>query len=212
MLKWLVVLVAAVSALLPLPASAMEFRLLQSAAGSRSVVATGEIRPGDAQRLGRALEFASRQKNGPRQLLLDSPGGSVGEALAMADVMDRVGVTVIVPAHAVCASACASILFVSGKYRSIAKGGGLLVHSCFDDRTGQKVDDCDLYIAAHAQQEGASGLAMMALQEAAGTRAAFLMNEQGAACFGLTREAGHANPRTPPCIAALRRHARRVAR
>jgi hypothetical protein len=203
------VLVVVVLALTAAPAEAMAFRLLQSPNGVRSVVATGEIVPGDARRLERALGLASRQKNGTKALLLASPGGSVAEALAMANVMDRVGVSVTIPAHAICASACASVLFVSGKYRSIDKGGGLLVHSCFDDRTGRKVDGCDLYIAAHAQQEGASGLAMMALQEAAGTNAAFLMNQAGAACFGLTRRAGHANPPTPPCIAAaLRAHRR----
>lgn len=188
------------------PASAMDFGLLQTGSGQRLVVASGMIVPGDARKLGLALNQATRSRNGTKELLLDSPGGVVVEALAMADLMDQVGVSTVVPAGAICGSACASVLFVSGKYRHIDKGGVLAIHSCFDARDGEKMDLCDELIAEHAQYEGVPGGAMMALQEAAGTHAAFVFDNAGAACFGLTREAGAT--KSAKCLHAARHGSR----
>ncbi len=202
------VVVGLAFALGTLPAAAMRFQMLETGTGQRIVVATGEIRDGDARMLGWTLDQATRDRNGMKELTLDSPGGLVREAFSMAGLMDKVGVTTIVPAQAVCASACASVLFVSGKYRSIEKGGVLAIHSCYDDRSGQKMDDCNALISIHAQYEGSSGLAMMALQEVAGTRTAIGFDAKGAACFGLTKQPG-ASTRTPPCIAALNKAVQR---
>lgn len=183
------------------PADAMEFSVLQGKGGQRVVLAAGEISPGDAGMLAQALALASRGRNGTKQLLLDSPGGTVGDALAMADVMDAERVSTVVPAGAICASACASVLFVSGKYRTVEKGGALVIHSCYDARNGAQVDFCNLMISAHAQYEGASGAAMMAMQEVAGTRSALVLGSDGAACFGLTGRAGKPGQgNTPPCL------------
>jgi hypothetical protein len=183
------------------PAAAMDFSVLQAKGGQRVVLAAGEIMPGDARLLAQALALATRGRNGTKQLLLDSPGGTVGDALAMADVMDAERVSTEVPAGAICASACASVLFVSGKYRAVDKGGALVIHSCYDARNGQQVDFCNAMISAHAQYEGASGAVMMAMQEAAGTNAALVLGSNGAACFGLTGRAGSgARDGTPPCL------------
>ena len=180
-------------ALAALPAQAMQFRLVQSA-GQVAVLATGAIGPGDADRLAAALRRATRDRHGTKELLISSVGGVVAEAWAMADVINQVGVTTIVPAGSLCASACASVVFVAGKYRTIQKGGQLAIHSCFDDRNGQKMDDCDALISARAEQEGISGRAMMAFQEMApGPDSAIVFDPANAACFGLTRAPGKAS-------------------
>lgn len=205
-------MLAVLFALLPglvAPAAAMDFSVLQSKSGQRVVLAAGEIAPGDAQLLAQALAMATRGRNGTKQLLLDSPGGTVGDALAMADVMDAERVSTVVPSGAICASACASVLFVSGKYRTVDKGGALVIHSCYDARNGRQVDFCNAMISAHAQYEGASGAVMMAMQEAAGTNAALVLGSNGAACFGLTGRAGSAaRDGTPPCLKAAAKPSR----
>src|ERR1700712_2358268 len=131
LLASILVLAAALSAL---PADAMDFSLLRTASGQTEVLASGEIIPGDAPRLARALRHATPDAHGTRRILLDSPGGSVVDAIDMADLMNQIGVLTVVPAKAMCASACASVLFVAGKYRTVEKGGQLLIHSCFDAR------------------------------------------------------------------------------
>lgn len=171
------------------PAAAMRFKLVTTS-GQVVVSATGDIVTGDARRLTRALAKASLDKFGTRKLLLDSAGGQVVEAFKMAEVLDKIAVTILVPKGAVCASACASILFVSGKYRTVAEGGALAIHSCFDTSNGRPMKECNALIADHADYVGASGKAVMALQQAAGTEAVFLIDQKGAACLGLSRVPG----------------------
>ena len=124
---------------------------------------------------------------------------------------DAEAITTIVPAGSLCASACASVVFVAGKYRTIQKGGQLAIHSCFDDRNGQKMDDCDALISARAEQEGISGRAMMAFQEMApGPDSAIVFDPANAACFGLTRAPGKASlGDRAPCIVQAMKAAKR---
>jgi hypothetical protein len=203
------VVLALLAAVFALPASAMDFAVVKSG-GQRVVFASGVINPGDAALLAAALDLATRGKSRTKQLILNSPGGNAFEALAMADVMDRVGVSTVVPAHALCASACASVLFVSGRYRRIEKGGYLAIHSCFDRRNGQAAAFCNAVISVHADREGVSGPAMMAFQQVAGTHAALLFDAKNAACFGLTKQTGRAGARAAaPCIDAAMKAQRR---
>ena len=191
------------------PASAMDFHLLTMGNGQVAVVATGVIKSGDVRRLTVALNRATPGRDGTKLLVLSSPGGDVGQAGQMSEIMDQVGVSTLVPAGAMCGSACASILFVSGKYRTIEKGGVLAIHSCSDARTGQQMEFCNLIISAHAQHEGASGIAMMALQQVAGTHNIFVLGPDAAACFGFTRKVGGPVKATAPCIQAAMKQARR---
>jgi hypothetical protein len=209
-LSMLRLLVALAVLLAPLPAEAMQFRLVKSD-GQVAVLATGEIVPGDAGRLAAALQHVPRDRHGTKELLISSIGGVVAEAWAMADVIGEVGVTTIVPAGSLCASACASVVFVAGKYHTIEKGGQLAIHSCFDERNGRKIDDCDALISARAEQEGISGRAMMAFQEMApGPDSAIVFDRANAACFGLTRAPGKAAlGDRAPCIVAAMKAARR---
>jgi hypothetical protein len=202
MLRLLGVLAALCACFNVIPANAMQFSVLQGSTGQKIVLAQGEIVEGDAGKLVRALRRASVDKHGTRTVWLNSPGGSVIDAMNMADVINAVGVTTVVPARAMCASACASVVFVAGKYRTVEKGGQLMIHSCFDARNGQKMDQCDAVISQRAQANGLSGRAMMAFQEIApGPQYGVLFNAADAACFGLTHAPGKAElGDNAPCI------------
>jgi ATP-dependent protease ClpP protease subunit len=207
------VLVALAFVLVALPASAMQFSLV-SFGGQRAVLAQGEIKPGDARRLRAALARIGRDRHGTKDLLLDSPGGTVADAWDMADVMDAVGVTTIVPNRAVCASACASVLFVAGRYRVVGKAGRLAIHSCYDARSGGKVEACDAALSVRAARRGVSGIALMAFQELApGPDSIVVLDARDAACYGLTRAPGKtAAGDNAPCIKAALEAARAHSR
>jgi hypothetical protein len=188
-------------ALVAMPASAMNFKFATTRDGLKVVIGVGEIRQGDARRLERALEKAERDRHGTKRLYLESIGGLVVEALKMADVISADSVSTIVRKDKVCASACASILFVAGKYRTVEKGGLLAIHSCYDTRNGRAVSECNAMISAHAETAGVSGATMMALQEAAGSDTVIVFESEDAACFGLTLKPGsRPSKRTPKCV------------
>jgi hypothetical protein len=197
----LAALMVAGLALLAAPAAAMNFKFATTGDGLRVVVAAGEIRQGDARRLARALEKAGRDRHGAKRLYLESIGGLVVEALEMADIISAQGVATIVRKGKICASACASILFVAGKYRTVEKGALLAIHSCYDTRNGRAVSECNAMISARAEAVGVSGDTMMALQEAAGSDAVIVFEAEDAACFGLTLKPGsRPSRRTPKCV------------
>ena len=77
-----------------------------------------------------------------------------------------------------------------------------MIHSCFDARNGQKMDECDAVISQRAEANGLSGRAMMAFQEIApGPQYGVLFNAADAACFGLTHAPGKAElGDNAPCI------------
>lgn len=182
------------------PAAAMTFKVATTSKGFQVIIAKGDIARGDARRLARALEKADRDRHGMKQLYLESEGGLVYDALEMATLMREVGVSTVVRKGTVCASACASVLFVAGKYRTVEKGGLLAIHSCYDNRSGRPATECNAIISAQAETSGVSALTMMALQEAAG-RDIIVFESDDAACFGLTLKPG-AKPRKgkAPCI------------
>src|SRR3569623_2558408 len=150
MLRLFGIAAALLACLAALPADAMQFSMLKGANGQKIVLAQGEIVQGDAGKLVRALRRASVDRHGTRTVWLNSPGGSVIDSMNMADVIGAVGVTTVVPAKAMCASACASVVFVAGRYRTVEKGGQLMLHSCFDARNGRKMDQCDATISQRA--------------------------------------------------------------
>jgi hypothetical protein len=198
------VLVVVMMALAAMPAEAMSFRFGTTSDGLKVVVASGEIKRGDARRLTRALERADRDKYGTKRLYLESVGGLVDEALKMADILSATGVATIVRKGKVCASACASILFVAGKSRTVEEGGLLAIHSCFDPRTGRPATECNALISAHAETVGVDGVTMMALQEAAGRDTVIVFESDDAACFGFTLKPGtKPSKRTPRCVREL---------
>jgi hypothetical protein len=167
------------------PLSAMEISIQQLPNGFRAISAKGEIVDGDAERLRVALQSADRDENGTKDILLDSPGGLVSEALAMVAVMDREkDVSTWVISGAECASACAQIVFVSGVYRIIFDGGKIGIHSC--SLAGTRDELCNQKIADNAFKHGLSyGAVMQYMAQRDPSEMAWLTSWE-ADCWGLT--------------------------
>jgi hypothetical protein len=115
---------------------------------------SGEISQGLAEELAAKIQQASVRPDGTRVLLLDSPGGSVDEALRISEILDSFPTHTVVPNGASCASACGSIIFVAGTYRTVEAYGKIGQHSC--SRGGQPDQQCNDEIAAHAVDHGVS--------------------------------------------------------
>lgn len=146
--------VALLLALAAPAASAMSFSTLTLPDGMRIVVAKGPIAEGDAGRLRMALQSVDRDRFGNKVLALDSPGGSVIEAFAMIDVMDRERVSTLVRPDATCASACAQILFLSGAHRAVEGSGRIGLHSCRVAGERKRSMVCNELIAQNATARG----------------------------------------------------------
>lgn len=114
----------------------------------------GPIEQGLASAMAEALERAEVWAHGARVVLLDSPGGDVDEALRISALFDASPVHTVVPNGARCASACGSILFVAGQYRTVEVSGALGQHSCAS--RGQPDKECNDEIARHAVSHGVS--------------------------------------------------------
>ncbi|WP_321337194.1 hypothetical protein [Breoghania sp.] len=115
---------------------------------------SGPIEVGLAQELAAKIYLADVWAHGARILLLDSPGGSVGEALRIAKIFSTTPVHAVVPNFAECASACGSIVFVSAKYRTVEPLGLVGQHSC--SISGEQDDFCNDEIAQNALENGVS--------------------------------------------------------
>ncbi len=123
-------------------ADAMNFSLRDQL----TVHASGTIEKGDAVKFAALPKFST--------LELDSPGGLVSEALAMAANMDARGnIRTVVKPGASCASACAMALFVSGKIRVVQMGGRIGIHSCAM-LDGAQAPECNRAMAANGNAHG----------------------------------------------------------
>src|SRR5215468_9386561 len=99
--------------------SAMEFSPL-AARGGVAIRATGPIEAGDVARLQSIVPSATVDEKGLRRMLLDSPGGDVTEAMALAAVIRENRFVTLVSAE--CASACAMVLYPAGEYFVLLDG------------------------------------------------------------------------------------------
>lgn len=88
---------------------------------------TGTIDPGSAQRF--ADEIAARGEYVAR-VVLDSPGGSVDDAIAMGQLIQETGLSTSVPSGLLCASSC-PIIFASGKERLAGRDAAIGVHQIY---------------------------------------------------------------------------------
>lgn len=171
----------------PAPATAMTFSISEPAGGRRFVLAKGQIVEGDADRLRVALKKADRDAFGHKTVALDSSGGSVGEAFAMVEIMDRERVSTIVMPGAACASACAQILFLSGIHRIVAEGGRLGLHSCYDARDRSRSMVCNELIAQNARSRGTPYESIMAFMHLSTPTQMRWLDAPDADCWGFTR-------------------------
>jgi hypothetical protein len=194
---------ASTLALLASSAGAMEFVTDELLPGLMVVIGAGDIVAGDAERLRLALASADRDDTGNKLLALNSPGGNVGAALLMADVINEIGVSTVVPPGATCASACASVVFVAGEYRVVIDGGVLGMHSCYSEASGEPADWCNEGIAMRAVGEGTAHGSIMAFLLAAGPDDMIYFSAADAECYGLLRYPGD-EKRAPdaPCFVA----------
>lgn len=187
-------------------ASAMSFPALTLPDGVRIVLAEGPAAEGDARRLRTALQSAERDRFGNKVLALDSTGGLVIEAFAMADVMYKEGVSTLVRTGATCASACAQILFLSGVHRAVEGSGRIGLHSCRVACERSRSMVCNELIARNAMARGTRYEAIMSfliLTDPAGMR---WLTAPEAEYWGFTRKPGQdaRTPRPGPVQAVVR--------
>jgi hypothetical protein len=171
---------------MPTVASAMDFSIANP--GVIPVVfANGPIVEGDAERLRNALAQVPRDNSGMKTLALNSPGGSVEAAYKMASVMDSVGVSTVVPPSETCASACAAILFIAGKFHIVAEGGRLGLHTCYNGLTKIGDELCNESIASFAVQHGTAYGSVFAFMRHTSPGKVIWFSADMADCWGLSR-------------------------
>ena len=100
----------------------MPSQLTLTTQGLDTVTLRGAIAPGDGVRI-----VAELQRIAPAVVILDSPGGSVSDALEIGRVIRILEVTTQIPSGNVCLSACPYV-FVGGLQRSVDPDGRLGVH------------------------------------------------------------------------------------
>jgi hypothetical protein len=144
-----------------------------------TVHASGPIEKGDAAKFAALPKFDT--------LELDSPGGLVFEALAMAANMDtRGGIRTVVRPGASCASACAMALFVSGETRVVYMGGRIGIHSCAKP-DGTKVPECNEDMARNATKHGVPWGVIEGLGNYTKPSNMMWLGAEEAECWGLMR-------------------------
>lgn len=146
---------------------------------------TGVIGQGSAARLIEAARSVSALPHGLPVLLLDSPGGSVDEAFRISAFLRETHFHTIVPDGAECASACASIVFVAGRYRTVEPFGLLGQHSCSSGGAANQA--CNDRIADHALKNGVSHGSVAAFVTYVRPQDILWFDRESADGFGLTR-------------------------
>ena len=112
------------------PASAATFEpVVSNSEALMALLIDGEIVAGDSGRLVAALDAATSRYTDHRMraVALNSRGGSVGEALEMADAIRDRGLVTVVPEGGQCVSACV-LLFAAGSRKIASTGSSIGVH------------------------------------------------------------------------------------
>jgi hypothetical protein len=104
----------------------MAYRLIPTPKGS-VVVAEGQIKAGESQRIKAQVQRAIAQPGGIHEIWLNSPGGDSEEGQAMGRVIRGLGVPTRIRSGAFCVSAC-SVAFLGGVFRAVESGGAYTVH------------------------------------------------------------------------------------
>jgi uncharacterized protein YecT (DUF1311 family) len=151
----LLILMVTLGGLLTGTGKAMEFRL-EDENGGNVILANGEIVPGDPGRLTAAVAGTGRDKFGNIRMYLNSPGGSVAAAFGMVEVMDREEFTALVTGDGRCASACASIVYISARMHLVTDKALLGLHTCYSSSNREPLDFCNRIIAENAVKHGTS--------------------------------------------------------
>jgi hypothetical protein len=91
--------------------------------GPTALLVTGVIGPGSYEEFRSALEHGT-----PELVVIDGPGGVLGEALMIGQEVRRRHLNTLVGAHRSCASACA-VVFLSGRSKYVGAGAVIGLHS-----------------------------------------------------------------------------------
>jgi hypothetical protein len=114
--------------------------LTSSGAGGKTVfVLSGEITPGDTDRLLAEVKTAMNDRRVITGVRLSSPGGDVGEGFKLARVVRDARIATIVPDGAMCASAC-FIVFAAGSEKFAGYASRVGVHGAASDRSQHETD------------------------------------------------------------------------
>ena len=109
----------------PMPDTALPNRLvLTPVEGGRAALLEGTIAPGDAERIAKQIE---EQPRAPERLYLNSPGGSVQDALELGRRLREQGIDTALRENDVCYSACPYLL-AGGAAREVPESGSVGVH------------------------------------------------------------------------------------
>lgn len=104
-----------------------EIFIKNSGTGVPQVALEGEIKPGDSSKLLSVIKSNPIDLIVTRGMIVNSPGGSVTEAIKIAKIIEASGMTLRVENKDTCASAC-FILFSSASYRWASDEASILVH------------------------------------------------------------------------------------
>lgn len=109
----------------PMPDTPLPDRLmLTPVAAGAGILLEGTIAPGDAERIVKQIEELPRP---PGEVILNSPGGSVGDALTLGRFLRRQEMTTRLRENDVCYSACPYLL-AAGVTRAIPDSASVGVH------------------------------------------------------------------------------------
>lgn len=156
--------------------------------GHQVIRLSGSIEVGTADRFASVIESSTVLPHGVPVLLLDSSGGLVNEAMKMSAIMDEIPFHTVVPDGAHCASACASILFIAGIYRTVEGSGLLGQHSC--SINGVPDQTCNDRLSENAFQHGVSYGSIQAFVSYVAPEDILWFNREDAEGWGLTRYPG----------------------
>lgn len=152
-------LVSFTLALPAMPASGMDFRVyFQPELKQRVVIGEGILSEGDDSKFRIAAQTADRDAKGHITLVLNSLGGSVRAAFALVRAMDKLKVYAVVPDNALCASACASVVYISAERHLVVGSGRLGFHTCYaaKNTSNEPSAVCNEKIAQNAFKRGTS--------------------------------------------------------
>jgi len=109
----------------PIPGAPLPERLvLTVVAGGSAILLEGGIREGDAERIAQQIEELPQA---PDRVILNSPGGSVRDALDLGRTLRRAGLTTEMREGDICYSACPYLL-AAGTMRTIPDKASVGVH------------------------------------------------------------------------------------
>jgi membrane-bound ClpP family serine protease len=111
------------------------------------LMVSGIIGPGAHRQFQAALWRAN-----PRLVVLDGPGGVLGEAILIAEEVRRRGLSTVVTDNRSCASACA-IVFLSGRTKYMGSGANVGLHSA-SYADGRADPEATQLMAAYLSQLG----------------------------------------------------------